>query len=92
MVSINRFESYSIQHDVQLLNYVPIYSQLDDKSGDALTQGYFVFDEFLAWLFLRSSVRSNHHNMVTSGPNKNKMATAIMPNLKHQSGSQETSW
>lgn len=92
MVSINRFESYSIQHDVQLLNYVPIYSQLDDKSGDALSQGYFVFDEFLAWLFLRSSVRSNHHNMVTSGPNKNKMATAIMPNLKHQSGSQETSW
>ena len=69
-----------MQHDIQLVNDVPIYSQLDDKSGDALSQGYFMFDKLLAWFFLRSSVGSNHQNMATSGSNKNKMATAMMPN------------
>ena len=36
MVSITSFKSSSIQHDVHLVNYGPIYSQIDHKAGDAL--------------------------------------------------------
>ena len=47
MVSIASLKSSSIQHDVHLVNYGPILSQIDHKAGYALGRGYLVFDRSL---------------------------------------------
>ena len=44
MVSVASVKSSSIQHDVHLVNYGPIYSKIDNKAGYALGRGYLVID------------------------------------------------
>lgn len=41
MVSITRFKSFQIQHEVHLVNYALIYSEIDIAEY-ALVQGYLV--------------------------------------------------
>ena len=45
MVLISSFKSSSVQHDVNLVNYGPIYFKIDDKAG--LGRGYLLIDRLL---------------------------------------------
>lgn len=42
MVLIASFKSFITQHDVHSVNYGPISSQADDKTGSDLGRGYLV--------------------------------------------------
>ena len=44
MVLISSFKSSSVQHDVNLVNYGPIYFKINDKATYALGRGYLVID------------------------------------------------
>ena len=49
MVLISSFESSSTQHDVNLVNYGPIYFKIGYKSGYALGRCYPGIDRLLPW-------------------------------------------
>ena len=59
MTSITSFNSSSVQHDVHLSNYGPIYSKREVKAGNALGWGYLMTNEWLPQNIHRFSVRSN---------------------------------
>ena len=40
MASIATFKSSLIQHDFHLVNYGPIYFEIDDKAGDVLWRSF----------------------------------------------------
>ena len=44
---MSSLKSSSMQHDVHLVNYGPISSQIDHKAGYALGRGYLVIDRSL---------------------------------------------
>ena len=46
MVSVSRFKSSSIQHDVHFVNYGPIYLKIDNKAVNTLERGYLVIQPF----------------------------------------------
>ena len=93
MVSITSINSFSIQHDVNFLNYHPI------KGGYALGCGYFVIDRALPWRVLGFSVKCNQDILPSTTLtskyshfwlHKTKMLTAIMPNSRLKNGSTQT--
>lgn len=47
MVSAANSKRPLIQHDAHFVNYVPIYSKIDNKAGHALGRGYLVINKSL---------------------------------------------